>query len=146
MFTWKIAPALAAGCTLVIKTSEKTPLSALAVCKLVNEAGFPKGVLNVLSGFGPSAGAALARHMDVDKVAFTGSTAVGHQIMKMAAETNLKRVTLELGGKSPMIVFDDADLDEAVRAVNTGIFLNHGQVSFEFFAHGIQETNHTRDT
>jgi aldehyde dehydrogenase (NAD+) len=128
MFAWKISPALASGCTIVVKTSEKTPLSALALCRLVQEAGFPKGVLNVLSGFGPTAGAPLARHMDVDKIAFTGSTAVGHHIMKMAAESNLKRVTLELGGKSPLIVFDDADLDEAVNACNTGIFLNHGQV------------------
>jgi len=133
MFAWKISPALAAGCTVVVKTSEKTPLSALAVCRLIVEAGFPKGVINVLSGFGPTAGAPLASHMDVDKVAFTGSTAVGHQIMKMAAESNLKRVTLELGGKSPMIIFDDADLDEAVRATNTGIFMNHGQVGFLFY-------------
>jgi len=127
MLAWKISPALACGCTVIIKTSEKTPLSALALCHLINEAGFPKGVINVLSGFGPTAGSPLARHMDVDKIAFTGSTAVGHQIMKMAAETNLKRVTLELGGKSPIIVFDDANLDEAVEACNTGIFLNHGQ-------------------
>jgi aldehyde dehydrogenase (NAD+) len=127
MFAWKISPALAAGCTVIIKTSEKTPLSALAVAKLIVEAGFPKGVVNVLSGYGPTAGAALARHMDVDKIAFTGSTAVGHQVMKMAAESNLKRVTLELGGKSPIIVLDDADIDEAVAAANTGIFLNHGQ-------------------
>jgi len=96
MFAWKVCPALAAGCTIVIKTSEKTPLSALAVCKLIQEAGFPKGVINVLSGFGPTAGAALAKHKDVDKIAFTGSTPVGHMIMKMAAESNLKRVTLEL--------------------------------------------------
>jgi len=129
MLAWKISPALASGCTVIIKTSEKTPLSALAVCHLVKEAGFPKGVINILSGYGPTAGAPLAKHMDVDKVAFTGSTLVGHQIMKMAAESNLKRVTLELGGKSPLIVFDDADVDEAVTACNTGIFLNHGQVS-----------------
>lgn len=127
MFAWKIAPALAAGCTLVVKTSEKTPLSALHVCTLVQEAGFPPGVLNVLNGFGPDAGAPLAQHMDVDKVAFTGSTAVGHTIMKYAAESNLKRVTLELGGKSPMIILNDADLDQAIAAAHNGLFMNHGQ-------------------
>jgi len=127
MFAWKICPALAAGCTIIIKTSEKTPLSALALCKLIQEAGFPKGVVNVLSGFGPTAGAPLAMHKDVNKIAFTGSTQVGHMIMKMAAESNLKRVTLELGGKSPLIVFDDCDLDQAVAAANLGLFMNHGQ-------------------
>jgi aldehyde dehydrogenase (NAD+) len=99
MLAWKWGPALAAGNTIVMKTSEKTPLSALYVCALVVEAGFPPGVINVLSGFGPTAGAALASHMDVRKIAFTGSTAVGRTIMVAAANSNLKKVSLELGGK-----------------------------------------------
>ncbi len=114
MQAWKLGPALAAGCTVVMKPAEQTPLTALRVGELALEAGFPEGVLNLLPGYGPTAGAALARHMDVDKVAFTGSTEVGHLIMKAAAETNLKRVTLELGGKSPNIIFNDADMAEAV--------------------------------
>ena len=112
---------------MVIKSAEQTPLSALYAAKLVKEAGFPPGVINVISGFGKPAGAALASHPDVDKVAFTGSTLVGRQIMKAAAESNLKKVTLELGGKSPNIVFDDADIDNAISWVNFGIFFNHGQ-------------------
>lgn len=127
MQSWKLAPVLATGCTVVMKTSEKTPLTALYVSKLIKEAGFPAGVVNTLSGFGPTAGAHLAKHPEVDKVAFTGSTAVGHLIEKMAAESNLKRVTLELGGKSPVIVCDDADLDVAVDACHVGLFLNQGQ-------------------
>ncbi|KAF8476941.1 aldehyde dehydrogenase domain-containing protein [Kalaharituber pfeilii] len=127
MWAWKIGPALATGNTIVLKTAEQTPLSALVTCKLVVEAGFPPGVLNVLSGFGKTAGAAISRHMDVDKVAFTGSTAVGREIMKAAADSNLKKVTLELGGKSPNIVFNDADIDEAINWANFGIFYNHGQ-------------------
>lgn len=127
MMAWKIAPALATGCTIVLKTSEKTPLSALHVCKLIKEAGFPPGVVNVLSGFGPSAGKAIALHPGVAKVAFTGSTKVGHLIQQYSAESNLKRVTLELGGKSPMIVLDDADLDQATEAAHAGLFLNQGQ-------------------
>lgn len=126
-FIWKLSPILATGCTVVFKTSEKTPLSALHMAKLIKEAGFPKGVVNVLSGFGPTAGEPLARHMDVRKVAFTGSTAVGKLIQKFAAESNLKNVTLELGGKSPLIVCDDADLDQAVSAAHVGLFLNMGQ-------------------
>jgi len=127
MLTWKICPALATGCTVVMKTSEKTPLSALYLAKLIKEAGFPPGVINILSGYGPTAGQALAMHKNVDKVAFTGSTAVGKLIQSMAGQSNLKRVTLELGGKSPMIVCDDADLDQALAAAHVGLFLNHGQ-------------------
>src|SRR5450432_4508693 len=114
MLAWKLAPALATGNTVVMKPAEQTPLSALRIGELLLEAGYPEGVVNILPGFGPTAGAALARHMDVDKVAFTGSTEVGHLIMKAAAETNLKRVTLELGGKSPNIIFADAEMDKAV--------------------------------
>lgn len=127
MAAWKLAPALAAGNTAVLKTSEKTPLSALHLAKLIKEAGFPAGVVNILSGFGPSAGAPLAQHRDIDKIAFTGSTPVGHKIAAMAAETNLKNVSLELGGKSPMIVLDDANIEEAVEIAHVGLFLNQGQ-------------------
>jgi len=127
MFAWKIGPALATGNTVVMKTAEQTPLSALVFCNLVKEAGFPPGALNVLSGFGKVAGAALSSHMDVDKVAFTGSTLVGRAIMKAAAASNLKKVTLELGGKSPNIVFNDADIEQAISWVNFGIYFNHGQ-------------------
>src|SRR5580704_12157848 len=113
MLAWKLAPALATGNTVVMKPAEQTPLSALRIGELIVEAGFPAGVVNILPGFGETAGAAIARHMDVDKIAFTGSTEVGHLIMEAAAKSNLKRVTLELGGKSPNIVFADTDLDEA---------------------------------
>lgn len=127
MQAWKLAPALATGNTVVMKTAEQTPLSALRVGELIVEAGFPPGVVNILSGYGPTAGAAIARHMDVDKVAFTGSTEVGHLIMEAAAKSNLKRVTLELGGKSPNIVFADADLDAAIEGAHDAIFFNQGQ-------------------
>jgi len=127
MLAWKIAPALATGNTVVMKTAEQTPLSALKVCELVVEAGFPKGVFNIVMGFGATTGAALSSHMKVSKVAFTGSTAVGRHIMKSAAESNLKKVTLELGGKSPNIIFDDADIEQAIRWSNFGIYFNHGQ-------------------
>ncbi len=127
MLAWKIGPALATGNTVVLKTAEQTPLSGLVLAQLVKQAGFPPGVLNIISGFGAVAGAALSNHMDVDKIAFTGSTAVGRTIMKAAASSNLKRVTLELGGKSPNIVFNDADIDEAISWVNFGIYYNHGQ-------------------
>ena len=110
MAAWKLAPALAAGCTIVLKPAEQTPLSALRFGELIQEAGIPDGVVNIVTGFGETAGAALAEHPDVDKVAFTGSTEVGKLIVKAAAG-NLKRVSLELGGKSPAIVFPDADLD-----------------------------------
>jgi aldehyde dehydrogenase (NAD+) len=127
MQAWKLAPALACGNTVVMKTAEQTPLSALRVGELIVEAGFPEGVVNILSGYGPTAGGAISRHMDVDKVAFTGSTEVGKIIMKAAAESNLKRVTLELGGKSPNIVFADADMDEAVEGSHFALFFNQGQ-------------------
>ncbi len=127
MQAWKLGPALAAGCTVVMKPAEQTPLTALRVGELIMEAGFPDGVVNILPGYGPTAGAAIARHMDVDKVAFTGSTEVGHLIMKAAAETNLKRVTLELGGKSPNIVFADADMEQAVEGSHQALFFNQGQ-------------------
>ena len=127
MLAWKIGPALATGNTVVLKTAEQTPLSALVFAQFIKEAGFPPGVVNIISGFGKTAGAAIASHMDIDKVAFTGSTLVGRSIMKAAAESNLKKVTLELGGKSPNIVFDDADIEEAISWVNFGIYFNHGQ-------------------
>merc|ERR1711988_2090205 len=127
MWSWKIGPAIAAGNTVVLKSAEQTPLGALVAARLTKEAGFPPGVINVISGFGKVAGAAMSAHMDIDKVAFTGSTVVGRQIMKSAAGSNLKKVTLELGGKSPNIVFDDADIDNAISWVNFGIFFNHGQ-------------------
>jgi aldehyde dehydrogenase (NAD+) len=127
MLAWKLAPALATGNTVVMKPAEQTPLSALRIAQLVVDAGFPEGVVNMLPGYGPTAGAALASHMDVDKVAFTGSTEVGHLIMEAAAKSNLKRVTLELGGKSPNIVFADTDLEEAVEGAHFGLFFNHGQ-------------------
>ncbi|KAK4133161.1 aldehyde dehydrogenase [Trichocladium antarcticum] len=127
MLGWKVGPALATGNCIVLKTAEQTPLSGLVFAELVKEAGFPPGVLNIISGFGRVAGAALSSHMDVDKIAFTGSTVVGRTIMKAAADSNLKKVTLELGGKSPNIVFNDADIDEAISWVNFGIYYNHGQ-------------------
>ena len=127
MQSWKLAPALATGNTIVMKPAEQTPLSALRIGELIVEAGFPEGVVNLLPGFGPTAGAAIARHMDVDKVAFTGSTEVGRLIMEAAAKSNLKRITLELGGKSPNIIFADTDLDEAVEGAHMGVFVNQGQ-------------------
>ncbi|EED93969.1 aldehyde dehydrogenase [Thalassiosira pseudonana CCMP1335] len=129
MMIWKLCPALAAGCTTIVKSSEKTPLTALHIAKLCKEAGFPAGVVNVLSGYGAGgAGEALARHPDIDKIGFTGSTKVGHMIERYSAESNLKSVTLELGGKSPLIIFDDADLETAVACAKVGLFMNAGQV------------------
>jgi aldehyde dehydrogenase (NAD+) len=127
MWAWKIGPAVATGNVVVLKTAEQTPLSALVAAKLIVEAGFPPGVINIISGFGKTAGAAISSHMGVDKVAFTGSTITGRSIMKAAADSNLKKVTLELGGKSPTIVFNDADLDAAIDWANFGIYFNHGQ-------------------
>jgi aldehyde dehydrogenase (NAD+) len=124
---WKIAPALACGCTVVLKPAELTPLTALKIGELALAAGFPPGVLNVVPGFGKTAGAALVDHPDVDKITFTGSPAVGREILRGAAG-NLKRVTLELGGKSANIIFPDADIEAAVRAAGSGIFFNSGQV------------------
>lgn len=126
MAAWKIAPALAAGCTIVLKAAEQTPLSALRLGELIQEAGIPDGVVNIITGFGETAGAALAAHPDVDKVAFTGSTEVGRLIVQAAAG-NLKKVSLELGGKSPAIVLPDADLDLAIAGAANAIFFNHGQ-------------------
>src|ERR1700754_2015436 len=126
MAAWKLAPALAVGCTVVLKAAEQTPLSALRLAELVQEAGFPPGVVNILTGFGETAGAALAAHDDVDKVAFTGSTEVGKLIVH-AATGNLKKVSLELGGKSPTIVFGDADVESAIPGAASAIFFNHGQ-------------------
>src|SRR5438067_1733806 len=127
MQAWKWGPALAAGCTSVLKPAEQTPLSALRVAELAMEAGIPEGVINVIPGYGETAGAAVAEHYDIDKVAFTGSTEVGKLVMQAAARTNLKRVTLELGGKSPNIVFADSDLDAAVNGSHFGLFFNQGQ-------------------
>jgi aldehyde dehydrogenase (NAD+) len=127
MQAWKLGPALAAGCTVVLKPAEQTPLSALRVGELLAEAGFPDGVVNIVPGFGETAGAALAEHNDVDKVAFTGSTEVGKLVMQAAARSNLKRVTLELGGKSPNIIFADTDLDAAVEGSHFALFFNQGQ-------------------
>ncbi len=124
---WKVAPALAAGNTIVLKPAEQTPLSALRLAQIAEEAGLPPGVLNVITGFGPTAGAALVDHPGVDKIAFTGSTSVGQEIMRRASVT-LKRLTLELGGKSPNIVFADADRDLAVRGAGNAIFYNKGEV------------------
>uniref|UniRef100_A0A665THM9 Aldehyde dehydrogenase domain-containing protein n=1 Tax=Echeneis naucrates TaxID=173247 RepID=A0A665THM9_ECHNA len=127
MFTWKIAPALSCGNTVVIKPAEQTPLTALHVGSLIKEAGFPPGVVNIVPGFGPTAGAAITNHMDVDKVAFTGSMEVGQLINEAAAKSNLKRVTLELGGKNPSIVFADCNLQLAVEETQKGAFYNQGQ-------------------
>ncbi|OXG89553.1 aldehyde dehydrogenase (NAD+) [Cryptococcus neoformans A2-102-5] len=127
MWAWKIAPALAAGCTVVMKPSELTPLSALALCDLVKEAGIPAGVINTVPGLGATAGDAISRHMDIDKVAFTGSVATGRRISIAAAESNLKKVTLELGGKSPVIVFDSTDVEEAADWAALAIWFNSGQ-------------------
>lgn len=127
MVAWKWAPALAAGCTLVLKPAEQTPLTALYAAALIKEAGFPAGVVNVVPGYGPTAGAAVAEHPEIRKVAFTGSTEIGHAIMEASGKTNLKRVSLELGGKSPLVIFDDADIKEAAQIAYNAIFANHGQ-------------------
>ena len=134
MAAWKLGPALATGCSVVLKTAEQTPLSALRLAELIREAGVPAGAVNILSGWGDKTtygstgpGTAMSRHPDLNKIAFTGSTEVGKRIMKDAAETNLKRVTLELGGKSPNIIFEDADIDSAIAGAHVGLFLNQGQ-------------------
>ena len=127
MAVWKIAPALACGCTVVLKPAEETPLTAIRLAELAHEAGFPPGVFNVVTGQGETAGAALVRHADVDKVTFTGSTEVGRIIGKQCAN-DLKRVSLELGGKSPVIVLDDCDPQRAIEGAAGAIFFNHGQV------------------
>ncbi|XP_008322067.1 aldehyde dehydrogenase, mitochondrial [Cynoglossus semilaevis] len=127
MQSWKLGPALATGNTVVMKVAEQTPLTALYVASLIKEVGFPEGVVNILPGMGPSAGAAIARHMDVDKVAFTGSTEVGHLIQQASGSSNLKKVTLELGGKSPNIILSDADMEHAVEQAHFALFFNQGQ-------------------
>jgi acyl-CoA reductase-like NAD-dependent aldehyde dehydrogenase len=128
MAAWKIGPALACGNTLILKPAEQTPLTALKLAELISEAGIPDGVVNIVTGFGPnSAGEALSNHMDVDKIAFTGEDKTGREIVKASAG-NLKRISLELGGKAPNIVFADSDLDAAVQGAITGIFFNQGQV------------------
>ncbi|MBJ8051073.1 MULTISPECIES: aldehyde dehydrogenase DhaS [Bacillus] len=127
MAMWKMGAALATGCTIVLKPAEQTPLSALYLAELIEEAGFPKGVVNIVPGFGETAGQALVNHPLVDKIAFTGSTPVGKQIMRQASES-LKRVTLELGGKSPNIILPDADLSRAIPAALSGVMFNQGQV------------------
>jgi acyl-CoA reductase-like NAD-dependent aldehyde dehydrogenase len=127
MAAWKLAPALAAGNTVVLKPAEQTPVGAMELAKLIQEAGFPEGVVNVVPGYGETAGAALASHPGIDKVAFTGSTEVGKLIAKAAAN-NLTKVSLELGGKAPNIVFADSNMDQAVAGAMMGIFYNQGQV------------------
>ncbi|XGW13242.1 hypothetical protein V3C99_013685, partial [Haemonchus contortus] len=127
MQAWKFGPALAMGNTVVMKPAEQTPLTALHVASLVKEAGFPAGVVNLLPGFGPTAGRAIASHLDVEKVAFTGSTPVGRLVMQEAAHSNIKKISLELGGKSPNIIFADADLNECVHQAHHGLFFNQGQ-------------------
>ena len=127
MAAWKLGPALCCGNTVVLKLAEQTPLSMLYVAKLIREAGFPAGVVNIINGAGSVAGRALAEHPGVDKIAFTGSTATGKEVMRMAAGS-MKAVTLETGGKSPLVVFDDADLDQAVQWAHEGVMANQGQV------------------
>ncbi len=126
MASWKLGAALATGCTIVLKPAEQTPLSLLYAAELLNEAGFPNGVVNVVPGFGEVAGAAIVDHQDVDKIAFTGSTVVGKSIMRKAADS-VKDITLELGGKSPNIILEDADIDKAIEGAFDGIMYNHGQ-------------------
>ena len=127
MAAWKLGPAIASGNTVVLKSAEQTPLSILVFATLVKEAGFPPGVINILNGYGKVAGAAMAQHPGIDKIAFTGSTATGREIMKMAS-INMKNITLETGGKSPLLVFDDAYLDQAVKWSHIGIMSNQGQI------------------
>ncbi|KAL2209865.1 aldehyde dehydrogenase [Sarocladium strictum] len=127
MAAWKLAPALAAGNTIVLKPAEQTPLSVLVFATLIEKAGFPPGVINIVNGYGRTAGAALAAHLDVDKIAFTGSTATGKEVMRLAA-SNLKAITLETGGKSPLLVLPDADLEQAVKWSHHGIMANQGQI------------------
>lgn len=123
----KLGPAIAAGNTVIIKPAEQTPLSALYICTLIKEAGFPPGVINIVPGYGPTAGGALTGHYDVDKVSFTGSTEVGKLIQQAAGKSNTKRVTLEMGGKSPLVICSDVDLDEAVKIAHDALFFNQGE-------------------
>lgn len=125
MFAWKIAPVLASGCTTVIKPSEHTPLAALKIVECMQHAGLPDGVVNVLTGYGADCGSAISRHPDIRKIAFTGSVATGQTIIKEASQT-MKRTSMELGGKAPLIVFDDADLAQVLRSIYVGSFINSG--------------------
>lgn len=143
MAAWKLAPALAAGCTMVLKPSEVTPLTALRLAELCMEAGVPDGVVNVVTGYGPTAGQALVEHPGVDKIAFTGSTRVGKDIVRSCAN-DLKRVTLELGGKSPSLIFEDADLDKAALGAALAIFFNSGQVCLAASRLYVQESIYDR--
>ncbi|KIP05757.1 hypothetical protein PHLGIDRAFT_91685 [Phlebiopsis gigantea 11061_1 CR5-6] len=127
MLSWKLGPALAAGNTIILKPSEFTPLTALLAAKLTQEAGFPPGVVNIINGYGSTVGNAISHHMHIEKVAFTGSTIVGRKVLEAAAKTNLKETSLELGGKSPNIIFDDCDIEQAIDWTIHGIFWNHGQ-------------------
>ena len=142
MAAWKLGPALATGCTVVLKPAEQTPLSALLLAELIAEAGFPDGVVNVVPGYGETAGAALAAHPDVDKIAFTGSTEVGKLIVQAAAG-NLKKVSLELGGKSPNIVFDDADMKSTIRRRGQRHLLQPRPVLLRRFA-AVRREGHVR--
>ena len=126
-FCAKLAPSLAAGCSSVVKPAEETPLSALVLDRILAEAGVPEGVVNLVNGYGHTAGAAITAHPDVEKVAFTGSTEVGRAIVHAAADSNLNKVTLELGGKSPVLIFDDANLDLAIPMASFGTFIHSGQ-------------------
>jgi len=126
MQCWKLGPALTVGCTVVIKLSEKTPLTGLMMGELFKEAGFPPGVVNIINGH-VEAGEAIATHLKIDKLSFTGSTAIGKHVAQLAAKSNLKKVTLELGGKSPLVICADADLNQAMEAAHLGLFLNQGQ-------------------
>ena len=121
MMIWKIGTALATGCSIILKPSEFTPLTALLAAKLSEEAGFPPGVINIVNGYGHTVGHAISHHMHIEKVAFTGSTLVGRKVLEAAAKTNLKEISLELGGKSPNIIFDDADLTQAVNWAAHGV-------------------------
>ncbi len=125
---WKVAPALACGCSVILKPSELTPLNALRFAEICREAGLPEGALTVVTGYGPTAGEALTLHEDVDKISFTGSVATARKLLQNSAVSNLKRLSLELGGKSPNIVFPDADFDAAVRAALWGVFGNKGEM------------------
>ncbi|KAL9052640.1 MAG: hypothetical protein Q9162_005267 [Coniocarpon cinnabarinum] len=139
-FSEKVAAALAAGCTIVIKSSEKAPLTSLKVAELIRQAGFPKGVVNVLSGYGNPSGAALSAHPDVRVITFVGSLPTGKKIQEAASKSNLKRVVLELGGKSPLLVFDDADMDKAAQRAQMSIGQQAGQACFASSRVYVQET------
>lgn len=139
----KLTPALATGNTVVLKPSEFTPLSAMKMAEYITEAGFPPGTVNIVNGYGPVVGQALAEHRDVDKISFTGSTLIGRKIMEASGKSNLKRVTLELGGKSPTIIFDDADLEQAIKWTAAGILCAHFRV---LEIGGTDRTNHVFDS